>query len=556
MFYFTSFRFIFMGKLNYSLLLFLSLLHIIPTLAGDTIRVKQTKIPILIEREDNVLFYLRLDALETKTLSELRLQFSDDVDLQEIESIKLYYGGTEAVQRSGQIHFAPVEYISSHSINNTFKANESYSIKIVEQKEPQQVVTLSPNYKLFAGLNYFWVSLQMKSSASLLSKIDVQLTSAQLDYKDAPLLFDSSPAPHRMGVGVRHAGDDGAAAYRIPGLVTSNNGTLLGVYDIRYNSSVDLQEHIDVGISRSIDKGKTWEKMRIPMSFGEEGGLPKAQNGVGDPAILVDIKTGTIWTIAAWTHGMGNHRAWFNSQEGMSKDHTAQLVLSKSTDDGKTWSEPINITSQVKDPSWKFLLQGPGRGITMLDGTLIFPIQYIDSTSIPNAGIMYSKDRGETWHIHNHARTNTTEAQVAEVEPGVLMLNMRDNRGGSRAISTTTDLGRNWTEHPSSRSVLQEPVCMASLIKVEANDNIFEKDMLLFSNPNTTEGRHHITIKASLDGGLSFPSEYNVLLDEAHSWGYSCLTMIDNETVGILYESSVAHMTFQAIPLKDFLNPK
>ena len=37
---------------------------------------------------------------------------------------------------------------------------------------------------------------------------------------------------------------------------------------------------------------------------------------------------------------------------------------------------------------------------------------------VPNAGIMYSKDRGETWKIHNYARTNTTEAQVAEVEPG------------------------------------------------------------------------------------------------------------------------------------------
>lgn len=44
--------------------------------------------------------------------------------------------------------------------------------------------------------------------------------------------------------------------------------------------------------------------------------------------------------------------------------------------------------------------------------------------------------------IHNYARTNTTEAQVAEVEPGVLMLNMRDNRGGSRAVSTTKDLVR------------------------------------------------------------------------------------------------------------------
>ena len=542
-----------MKKINYNLQILLAVLFSTPMLATDTICVKQTKIPILIEREDNVLFYFRIDASESEMLNELVFKISDDTNLDEIEAIKLYYSGTESVQRENEIYFAPVEYITSHAGGNTLKANSSYSIKVVEQRKPSTEVTLSPNYKLFPGINYFWVSLQMKPSTSTLSKVDIELLSAKLDYKDAPLLFNTERAPHRMGVGVRHAGDDGSAAFRIPGLATSNDGSLLAVYDVRYNNSVDLQEYVDVGLSRSTDKGKTWDKMVIPMSFGEYDGLPKAQNGVGDPAILVDTKTGAIWTVAAWTHGMGNHRAWHNSQDGMTKERTAQLILSKSTDDGKTWSDPINITEQVKDPSWKFLLQGPGRGITMQDGTLVFPIQYIDSTRVPNAGIMYSKDRGETWHIHNHARTNTTEAQVAEVTPGVLMLNMRDNRGGSRAVATTTDFGETWLEHPSSRSVLQEPVCMASLIKVEAKDNVYGKDILLFSNPNTTKGRHHITIKASLDGGLSFPTEYDVLLDEAYGWGYSCLTLIDAETVGILYESSVAHMTFQAVPLKDIL---
>jgi len=62
-----------------------------------------------------------------------------------------------------------------------------------------------------------------------------------------------------------------------------------------------------------------------------------------------------------------------------------------------------------------------------------------------------------------------------------------------------------------------------------------------------------ITIKASLDGGFSFPEEYQLLLDEEVGWGYSCLTMIDKETIGILYESSVAHITFQAVKLTDLL---
>ena len=538
-------------------LLFLVLLgYSFDVKASDTVFIHETQIPVLIERQDNVLFYIRLDAKESKILDEVVLDFSKSTNLADVQAIKLYYGGTEALQDQNKNRFAPVEYISSHRPGATLAANPSYSIKCAEVG-PSEKVVLRGNYNLFPGVNFFWISLQMKTDASLHTKIVSDLRAVKVYGKQ---FYCKSISPkaitHRMAVGVRHAGNDGSASFRIPGLVTTNKGTLLGVYDVRYNSSVDLQEYVDVGLSRSTDGGKSWEKMRLPLSFGEYGGLPKAQNGVGDPSILVDTQTNTVWVVAAWAHGMGNQRAWWSSHPGMDINHTAQLVLAKSTDDGKTWSKPINITEQVKDPSWYFLLQGPGRGITMSDGTLVFPTQFIDSTRVPNAGIMYSKDRGKTWKMHNMARTNTTEAQVAEIEPGVLMLNMRDNRGGSRAIAITKDLGKNWTEHPSSRKALQEPVCMASLIHVDAKDNVLNKDLLLFSNPDTTKGRNHITIKASLDKGLTWLPEHQIMLDEAEGWGYSCLTMIDKETIGILYESSVAHMTFQAVKLTDLLGMK
>lgn len=523
--------------------------------AADTIFVRETQIPVLIERADNVLFYLRLDAKESKMLNEIVLDLGKNTNLSAIQSVKLYYSGTEALQDKGKRRFAPVEYISSHTPGKTLAANPSYSIKKAEVTNPKNRVVLMANQKLFPGINFFWVSLQMKPETSLETKVMAAVTSATLDGKEALLnIVSKQDIVHRMGVGVRHAGDDNSAAYRIPGLVTTNKGTLLGVYDVRYNSSVDLQEHVDIGLSRSTDGGKTWEKMRLPLAFGETGRLPSAQNGVGDPSILVDTKTNHVWIVAAWTHGMGNQRAWWSSHPGMDMNHTAQLVLAKSTDDGKTWSAPINITEQVKDPSWYFLLQGPGRGITMDDGTLVFPIQFIDSTRVPNAGIMYSKDRGKTWKMHNYARTNTTEAQVAEVEPGVLMLNMRDNRGGSRAVAITKDLGKTWIQHESSRKALQEPVCMASLISVKAEDNALNRDLLIFSNPNTTKGRRDITIKISLDGGVTWLPGHQLLLDEGDNWGYTCLTMVDKETIGILYESSVAHITFQAIKLKDIVN--
>ncbi len=96
---------------------------------------------------------------------------------------------------------------------------------------------------------------------------------------------------------------------------------------------------------------------------------------------------------------------------------------------------------------------------------------------------------------------------------------------------------------------------MASLIDVDQEVGKDLGQWLLFSNPNSTQGRHHITIKASPDRGMTWPQQHQLLLDEGLSAGYSCMSMIDENTVGILYEGSQAHMTFQRIPLSDVLNP-
>lgn len=521
--------------------------------AGDTVFVRTPATPILLDRQDNELMYLRIRATDSRRLDCVRVRFGDETDLNSIESVKLYYGGTDRIRQRPADFFYPVSYIPLHQPGQTRAASPSYSVLKDEVKRPGREVTLKAGQDLFPGTNYFWVSLQMKRSTPLTARLTASLAGAQLDGREATVSGTGFSTTRRMAVGVRHAGDDGAAAYRIPGLATTNRGTLLAVYDVRHNSSVDLQEDIEIGLSRSTDGGQTWEKMRIPLSFGEHGGLPRAQNGVGDPAILVDHTTGTAWIMAAWTHGMGNARAWNQSKPGMDIEETGQLVLARSDDDGRTWSKPVNITAQVKQPEWHFLLQGPGRGICTTDGTLVFAGQFIAADRTPHACLIYSRDHGQTWSISQPARSNTTEAQVAEVRPGELMLNMRDNRGGSRAVCTTTDLGQTWQEHPSSRSALQEPVCMASLLHVRAEDNATGRDLLLFSNPDSPKRRHRITVKLSTDGGLTWPAAQQVLLDEGESWGYSCLTMIDRETVGILYESSTAHILFQAIPLKDLL---
>ncbi|WP_281954042.1 exo-alpha-sialidase, partial [Pseudophaeobacter arcticus] len=173
-----------------------------------------------------------------------------------------------------------------------------------------------------------------------------------------------------------------------------------------------------------------------------------------------DIGVSIAAGVAQDSSGNGNLASGAIAVQNSAVQETSQLMLVKSEDDGLSWSKSINITSQVKDPKWHLLLQGPGKGITMSDGTLVFPAQYKDEAEMPHSTIIYSKDRGKTWEIGTGAKPNTTVSQVVELDDGRLMLNMRDNRGGSRSVYTTSDMGQTWEVHSTSRKTLIEPVCM------------------------------------------------------------------------------------------------
>ena len=402
---------------------------------------------------------------------------------------------------------------------------------------------------LVADANYFWLSVKLSERAD----IDQTIAAACsfLKFSDGKIHKPQSAAGavHRLGVAVRQRGQGGVHTCRIPGLATTPKGTLIGVYDLRQRSGDDLPGDIDVGMSRSTDGGRTWEPTRAIMDMGRDAKW--RYDGIGDPAVLVDRNTGTIWVAATWSHG---NRSWRGSGPGMKPEETGQLMLVRSDDDGVTWSKPINITAQIKKPEWCFILQGPGKGITMADGTIVFAAQYQDPPTkrrLPHSTIIFSKDHGKTWRVGTGAFDDTTEAQVAEIEQGVLMLNCRYNRESRRVVMVTRDMGLTWTPHPTHRKALIEPrTGMASLISIDGERTGKPGPRLLFSNPNSLAGRNHITIKSSNDRGLTWPRTAQLLLDEWGGAGYSCLSMIDDKTVGILYEGSRAQMTFQRIPLK------
>jgi sialidase-1 len=482
-------------------------------------------IPIMKRAHDQAVMGFSVESegsLNPPTMEAVTLTIDEPTRIENIESIALVRGGSEPDGR--------------------------WQETLATSRDVKHQMTLRTKHQLISEEGHFWLVVNLQPGASIDKRIGLSIQNVVISGKTFSLA-ETSSVSQRIGVAVRKRGDDDSKFYRIPGLARSKKGTLLAVYDVRYHHAGDLPADIDIGISRSTDGGQTWGPMIIAINQGKD---PKhGYDGVGDPAILCDETTGRLWIAGLWSHG---NRAWNGSGPGLKPEETGQLLLAYSDDDGVTWSKPRNITNDVKQPEWRLLLNGPGAGICMRDGTLVFTAQYRAADGPPHQGkpfstILWSKDRGVTWQLGTGVKIDTTEAQVAELPDGSLMLNCRDNRGGSRTVMVTHDLGKTWTPHATDRSALREPVCMASLLRWTNTDG---KNYYVFSNPNSTQSRHHMTIKVSSDAAMTWPDTSHTLYDQRAGFGYSCLAPVDAQHIGVLYESA-GDILFLKLPFAELL---
>lgn len=339
--------------------------------------------------------------------------------------------------------------------------------------------------------------------------------------RDRPTTIEQAP--------VFVSGREGYHTYRIPALVVTQKGTLLAFCEGRKHSSGDTGD-IDLLLRRSFDGGITWGKTQVVWDDGP--------NTCGNPCPVVDPRTGTIWLLL--THNLGT------DSEGAIVSGTSKATrtvwVSKSQDDGASWTSPVEITRSVKRPEWTWYATGPGIGIALRSGRLVVPCNnMVAGSKAQQSHVILSDDGGKTWRLGGVVGPHCDESQVVELADGRLLLNMRSYRGDQRrGVAISSDGGETFPS-PVPDEALVEPVCQASILGIVGHNN------LVFSNPASTR-REHMTVRLSTDGGTTWAYE-NVL--HTGPSAYSCLAQRQDGTLACLYEKGLKN-PYETIALARF----
>lgn len=322
-------------------------------------------------------------------------------------------------------------------------------------------------------------------------------------------------------------GDGGSEYYRIPALITAADGSLIAVADKRWSSLGDLPSHIDVVARRSEDNGKSWSE---PVTIAGEG----CDRGYGDAALVMDRRSGDLLCIMA--HGNGFWQSDY--------DDYLRIVVSRSSDNGKSWSSPVDITSQLYGPEcrdsvrkrWYGAFASSGRALQLRDGRIMFvmTVRTTPEWGAPSSDyVCYSDDGGFTWNVSSGpGDDNGDEAKVVELDNGDILMSIRNRAQGKRKFSLSKDRGLSWSE-PFYQEDLDEPACNGDMIAYTERKSEDGNTILLHTLPHDPGTRRNVTLFASMDQGKSWPVRRT--LWESYS-AYSSLTVLQDGTIGVLLE--------------------
>ena len=347
------------------------------------------------------------------------------------------------------------------------------------------------------------------------------------------------------GTTVFGSGTGGYASFRIPAIVRAPNKDLLAFAEGRVNGSNDFG-NIKVVMRRSMDGGRTWGDMQVVASNDTlQAGNPAPVVDASDPAypsgrIFLFYCTGNQ-PEGVVRKGKGVREVWYKT----------------STDNGVTWSEPVNITLQVHRPNqpsanpayrhaedWRCYATTPGHAIQLVKGRfagrIVVPINHSSGEAMGHfmdfrAGDFFTDDHGKSWHLSDDvAIPGGNEDMAAEMGDGRVLMTIRNQRGDQRcrAFAVSSDGGASW-DSAWLDSRVADPICQGSILSLGSS-------IAVCSNDDTTS-RNNLTVRVSYDAGRSWGRK--VVVDRAlepssrkdHT-AYSDIVRVGKKRIGVLYE--------------------
>jgi len=366
-------------------------------------------------------------------------------------------------------------------------------------------------------------------SIATLTKQEQEISKINRNKHVTDRTHNSNTIPWRRETEIFTQGEDKYHTYRIPSITLAPDGTILAFCEGRKNSHWDWDE-IHIVMKRSTTGGITWEPMKIIASNGDDT--------IGNPCVVVDQDTATVWLVYC-------------------KNNT-QVYTIHSKDNGITWSDPHEITDQVKLDGWTWYATGPGHGIQLHNGKLVIPCDHredprgmrpFDPPSLQSHTI-YSDDHGTTWKMGGILDPGTDECQIAETRKGLLYMTIRNNEVEDkvRLYSYSKDNGITWSRISQAKG-LTDPICEGSIVTLPNPDPQTNHDLLLLSNLASNDLRQNLTLNLSYDEGNSW--NVSKVLYPGRS-GYSDLAVAPDNTILCLYCQGTDYSHIERLVLAQF----
>ncbi|MBS1500882.1 MAG: exo-alpha-sialidase, partial [Bacteroidetes bacterium] len=228
-----------------------------------------------------------------------------------------------------------------------------------------------------------------------------------------------------------------------------------------------------------------------------------------------------------------------------------------STDNGKTWSDPVNITLQVHKPyqpgfnraydfkeDWRSYANTPGHAIQLMHGKykgrIYVAANHSAGAPLPHYGDgrafgYYSDDHGKTFKISDDVNVpGSNEVMAVELPGNQVMLNARNQLGNvkCRIMALSHDGGQKWDTTYFDRN-LPDPVCQGSILSLG-------KKTIAVCNDADTVKRNNLTLRVSFDEGKTWKINKDIAkAPEGYKGDYSAysdLVALPGKQIGVLYE--------------------